>query len=115
MNKLQQQADAYRAAYRFPYAQRTSNMIDRLMQRMDHHLVSTQYFHGTRHSAELSIRGWALIHNFAPLNPYTIRQNQMWRSPAEVLNEFRYHDSWLQNLLISTSLVGKYRYPQKAL
>jgi hypothetical protein len=114
LSKVYKQAEVFRAAYRFPFAQRTSNMVDRLMQRMERHLVSTQYFHGSHYSAELSIRGWALIHNFAPFNPYTVKQNQGWRSPAKVLNEFRYHDSWLQNLLISTSLVGKYQHPQKA-
>ena len=35
---------AYRITYYFPEAHRTSNMIDRLMQRMDRHLFSTQYF-----------------------------------------------------------------------
>ena len=113
--RLYQKADAFRAAYRFPFAHRTSNMVDRLMQRMNRHLTNTQYFHGTKLSAELSIRGWALIQNFAPFNPYTIEQNMGWRSPAEALNQSRYHESWLQNLFISTSLVGKYRSPQKAL
>lgn len=90
-------------------------MIDRLMQRMEHHLFSTQYFHGDEFSAELSIRGWALIHNFAPFCPQAIEQNMGWRSPAEVLNQSRYHENWLQNLLISTSLVGLYRPPQNPL
>ena len=113
--KVYQQAAAFRIAYRFPLAHRTSNLIDRLMQRMDRHLFSTQYFHGDLRSAELSIRGWALIHNFAPFNPYTVKRHAGWRSPAEAMNQFRYHDNWLQNLLISTSLVGKYRPPQNAL
>jgi len=52
---------------------RTSNMLDRLMQRMDMHLFSAQYFHGFLSSAELNIRAWALILNFAPLNPITIK------------------------------------------
>jgi hypothetical protein len=29
-----------------------------------------------------------------------------WKSPAERLNGHRYHDDWLQNLLVSTSLGG---------
>ena len=113
LQKIHQQADAFRAAYRFPFAMRTSNMIDRLMQRIDKHLSSIQYFRRSRHSANLSIRAWALIHNFAPFNPYTRKQNG-WQSPAEALNEFSYHECWLQNLLISTSVVGLYRAPQKA-
>ncbi|MCK5229973.1 MAG: hypothetical protein KAR13_06890 [Desulfobulbaceae bacterium] len=81
-------------------------MTDRLMQRMDRHLFSTQYFHGTFSSAELNIRGWALINNFAPSNPLTVKKYGGIRSPAERLNGFCYHDNWLQNLLISASLGG---------
>ena len=36
--------------------------------------------------------------------------SQGWRCPAERLNQRRYHDCWLQNLLISASL-GGYRRP----
>jgi hypothetical protein len=35
-----------------------------------------------------------------------VRDNDGWRSPAERRNEHRYHDDWLQNLLISASLAG---------
>ena len=54
------------AAYNHPQAHRTSNMVDRLMQRMDRHLFSTQYFHGSVDAAKLSIRGLTRINNFAP-------------------------------------------------
>jgi len=70
---------------------------------MDRHLFNTQYFHGSPETAELSIRGWALIENFAPSSPHIIKKHDGWQSPAERLNQFRYHDSWLQNLLISAS------------
>jgi hypothetical protein len=36
-------------------------MIDRLMQRSDRFLFSTQYFHGNITSADKSVRAWALI------------------------------------------------------
>jgi len=110
IGKLRQNIDRYKAAYDFPQALRTSNMLDRLMQRMDRHLFSTQYFHGTMDSAQLSIRGWALIQNFAPSNPWTVKKYGGLKSPAERLNQFRYHDSWLENLLTSASL-GGYRSP----
>jgi hypothetical protein len=29
-----------------------------------------------------------------------------WQSPAERLNQHRYHDNWLHNLLVSASLAG---------
>jgi len=110
IKKLRQNIAAYKVAYDHPKAHRTSNMIDRLMQRMDRHLFSTQYFHGTMAAAELSIRGWALIQNFAPYNPRTIKKLNGSKSPAERLNQFKYHDNWLHNLFISASL-GGYRSP----
>ena len=106
LKKLRENIDAYKIAYDFPTAQRTSNMADRLMQRMNKHLFSTQYFHGSISAAELSIRGWALIQNFAPYNPKTVKRLNGLQSPAENLNRFRYNDNWLQNLLISASLGG---------
>jgi len=110
IEKLRNNIASFSIAYDFPGSHRTSNMLDRLMQRMDRHLFSTQYFHGSLSSAELSIRGWALILNFAPSNPTTIKKHNGSQSPAERLNQFRYHDNWLQNLLISASL-GGYRSP----
>ena len=82
-------------------------MAGRLMKRMDRHLFNTQYPHGSLETAELSIRGWTLIENFAPSNPHSIKKHDGWQSPAERLNQSRYHDSWLQNLLISAR---KWRY-----
>jgi hypothetical protein len=110
ISKLRENLSSFTITYDFPKAHRTSNMIDRLMQRMDKHLFNTQYFHGDKSSAELNIRGWALILNFAPLNPFTVKKHGGLQSPAERFNKFRYHDNWLQNLLISASL-GGYRSP----
>jgi len=110
IGKLRNNLRSFTTAYDFPDAHRTSNMVDRLMQRMDKHLFNTQYFHGNKLSAELNIRGWALILNFAPSNPFTVKKHKGLESPAERLNKLRYHDNWLQNLLISASL-GGYRSP----
>lgn len=112
IKKLKENISGYCPTYDFPQAHRTSNMIDRLMQRMDRHLFTTQYFHGSFQAAELSIRGWALIQNFAPWNPRTVKINDGFQSPAERFNEFQYHKNWLQNLLISASL-GGYRSPPR--
>jgi len=49
-------------------------MVDRLMRPMDKHLFCSQYFHGSLEAAELSIRAWVIIQNFAPSNPYTIKK-----------------------------------------
>ena len=107
--KLYKTCDSYAIAYHFPNAHRTSNMLERLMNRMDRFLFSIQYFHGNMFSAKLAIRSWALIHNFAPLSPNAIKKHKK-KSFAEILNGYRYHDCWLQNLLISASL-GGYRTP----
>jgi hypothetical protein len=112
IGKLRTDIASFRCAYDFPEAHRTGNMLDRLMQRMDHHLFSTQYFHGSENSAETGIRGWALITNFAPSNPYTVKKYEGLRSPVERLNRFRYHDSWLHNLMVSASMGGFRTPPQ---
>ena len=110
IKKLKKNIKFYSSYYDHVGAHRTSNMIDRLMQRMDRHLLSIQYFHGTYGSAELNIRGWALINNFAPSNPATVKKYFGKKSPAERLNGFFYHENWLQNLLISASL-NEFRPP----
>jgi len=108
---LRSQAASFSVAYDFPGAYRTSNGLDRLMQRMDRHLFATQYFHGSLAAAEYSIRAWALVYNFAPTNPHTTQIHGGLNSPAERLNQSRYHDNWLQNLLISGSQKGVFRPP----
>ena len=115
IGKLRSNLPKFSRAYDFPGSHRTSNMIDRLMQRMDRHLCSIQYFHGNRDSANLSIRAWALIQNFAPFNPITIKQHKDYLCPAEKVNGFRYHDNWLHNLLISASLGGCRSHPPNPL
>lgn len=87
-------------------AYRTSNMLDRLMHRMDKWLYNGQYFKGHRLSAERSIRSFALIQNFMPSCPATIKKREGWVSPAAFINQKQYADSWLQNLITSASLNG---------
>ena len=101
-------------AYAHPGCYRTSNLGDRLLRRLDYHLYCTQHLHGTPAAAEQGLRGWALIHNFAPSCPETVRESPGLRSPAERLNGMHYHAEWLQNLLISASLGGYRRPPRKA-
>ena len=105
---------AFVRAYDHPGCHRTSNLVDRLLRRLDYHLYCTQHLHGTAEAAEQGLRGWALIHNFAPSCPETVRESPGLRSPAERLNGMRYHAEWLQNLLISASLGGYRRPPRKA-
>jgi hypothetical protein len=105
---------AFVVAYAHPGCHRTSNLVDRLLRRLDSHLYCGQHLHGSTVAAERGLRGWALIHNFAPSCPWTERGTPGLRSPAERLNGKRYHPEWLQNLLVSASLGGYRRAPQKA-
>ena len=102
--------DRWSIAYHHPKGHRTSNMLDRLMRGMNRYFDHGQHFHGSREACWLHSRAWALLWNFAPWHRATARKNQGWRSPAERLNHHRYHECWLQNLLISASLAG-YRRP----
>ena len=97
-------------AYLHPDGHRTSNMLDRLMRGMNRYFDRGQHLHGSREACRLHCRAWALLWNFTPWHPATTRKNDDWRCPAERLNQHRYHDSWLQNLMISASL-GGYRCP----
>jgi hypothetical protein len=97
-------------AYLHPGGHRTSNMLDRLMRGMNRYFDHGQHLHGSPKACRLHCRAWALLWNFAPWHPATARKNQGWRCPAERLNRHRYHECWLENLLISASL-GGYRCP----
>ena len=93
-------------AFDHPTGHRTSNMLDRVMRGMNGYFDRGQHFHGSSEACRRHCRAWALLWNFAPWNPATTRENKNWRCPAERLNQHRYHEEWLQNLLISASLGG---------
>ena len=103
ISKVCGNAHDYAIAYDHPHCLRTSNMLDRLMQKMDRYLFMMRYFHGHLDSAELSIRAWALAHNFLPFCSRSDRYKS-FSSPVHQLTQTTYHDNWLQNLLISASL-----------
>lgn len=115
IERLEKYKQVYAVAYDYEGAYRTSNQADRLMQRLEKRLYETKYFKGTIESARLNIRGWALIQNFAPWNPFTIKKYNGWQSPAENLNQKRYHIDWLQNLLVSASVHRFQHTPQNLL
>jgi len=54
-------------------AHRTSNMVDRLMRFLDRAFFNAQYFHGLPESAENRVRALALLWNFCPSSPQTVR------------------------------------------
>jgi len=105
--KLCSKADRFVLAFDYPNAHRTSNMIDRLLDPLDRCLYAAHYFHGHLLSAEYQVRAWALLHNFQPFCPRANIREQ-FQSPFHRLNGFVYHDNWLHNLLVASSLGGRY-------
>jgi hypothetical protein len=104
---LKAKAPQFNVTFQLPFAARTSNQVDRLMNYQDRILYAMQYFHGTLDAAKQGLRAMALLWNFHPycrkvqaLEPHSM-------SPFEDLNGFRYHDNWLRNLLIASSLNGR--------
>jgi hypothetical protein len=93
-------------AYRHPGGHRTSTLLDRVMRGMRRYFDQGLHLHGSLPAAGRHVRAWALLQNFRPWSPEASRVNGGWHSPAERLNRHRYHDDWLQNLLVSASLGG---------
>ncbi len=81
----------------------------------DRAFFNAQYFHGFRESAERRVRALALLWNFCPSSPETVKKHSGKCCPAERLNQKRYADNWLQNLLISASMNGTKGYQQNPL
>ena len=76
------------------------------MRAMNRYFDGGQHLHGSLEAAERHCRAWALLYNFLPWSPATTRANNGRHCPAERLNQHRYHDNWLENLLVSASLAG---------
>jgi hypothetical protein len=106
VRKMCGRAGEYGQAYDHPGGHRTSNMLDRVMRAMNRYLDDGQHLHGGEEACKRHARAWALLYNFRPWHPATAKKNGGWRCPAERLNEHRYHEDWLQNLLAHASLNG---------
>jgi hypothetical protein len=105
LEKLWNRTESYVVAYDHPGCHRTSNAVDRPMNRLCRLMYAGRGLHGHQDSSELRLRGWALLMNF---RPYAPRSNHLRThdSPAHRLNGRRYHEHWLHNLMASTSLMG---------
>jgi hypothetical protein len=106
VQKLCGRSKEYAKAYSHPGGHRTSNMLDRAMRGMNRYFDSGQHLHGGKQACERHVRAWALLYNFRPWHKAVAKSNGDRRCPAERLNRHRYHDDWLQNLLVSASLGG---------
>jgi hypothetical protein len=103
--KLWNKTDEYAVAYEYPGCRRTSNAVDRPMNRLRRLLYAGRGLHGHQASSQHRLRGWALLLNFRPFAPRSNHPRDH-QSPAHRLNKKRYHEHWLHNLCISTSLLG---------
>jgi hypothetical protein len=99
--------------YDHPDGHATSNMLDRLMRSQNKYFDRGQHFHGDLKSANLRSRAWAILHNYGPWCPESVKDNDGAKCPAERLNKKRYADNWLQNLLSATSGTTKNHIPKK--
>ncbi|WP_337175096.1 hypothetical protein [Paludisphaera sp.] len=106
VEELRGRSREYAAAYSHPGGHRASNMLDRVMRSMNRYFDDGRHLQGGAEARDLHCRAWALLYNFRPYHPAVTRKNDGRRCPAERLNEHRYRDEWLQNLLISASLGG---------
>lgn len=104
--KLAKRADQYALSYQHPGCHRTSNLVDRLMNRLTRLLYQGRGLHGHQLSSELRLRGWALLNNFRPFAPRS-RQVRDFQSPAHRLNQKQYHPHWLHNLQVCASCQGR--------
>ena len=69
LEKLWAKTESYVAAYTHPGCHRTSNAVDRPMNRLCRLMYAGRGLHGHRVSSELRLRGWALLENFRPYAP----------------------------------------------
>jgi len=97
--------EALLVSYQHQKCYRTSNQVDRPMNYLDRFLYQIRYFHGNLATAQLKVRAWAMIYNFAPFCERT-RKNKKVKHRFEQLNGFCYHENWLQNLNIAASMNG---------
>jgi hypothetical protein len=113
LEKLWARTGSYAVAYDHPGCHRTSNAVDRPMNRLCRVMYAGRGLHGHQGSSELRLRGWALLMNFRPYAPRG-KCPRPFDSPAHRLNGRRYHEHWLHNLMASTSLMG-FRNPKPAI
>ena len=105
LTKLWNKTESYVLAYDRPGCHRTSNAVDRPMNRLCRLMYASRGLHGHQSSSELRLRGWALLLSFRPYAPRS-NQPRTHDSPVHRLNGTRYHEHWLHNLMASTSLMG---------
>ena len=93
-------------AYRHPGGHRTSNMLDRVMRGMNRYFDDGQHLHGSHEASRLALPRVGVAVELRALEPGHQTRPQRLAKSRRRLNKHRYHESWLQNLLVSASLAG---------
>ena len=106
--KLWNRTEQYAVAYDHPGCHRTSNAVDRPMNRLCRLMYAGRGLHGHQARSQRRLRGWALLLNFRPFARRSGRVRQE-HSRAHRLNGKRYRDRWLENLQIAASLMGHHQ------
>ena len=111
--KLWKRTEEYAVAYDHPGCRRTSNAVDRPMNRMHRLAYAGRGLHGHQAGSQRRLRGWALLLNFRPFAKRSgkVREHE---SPAHRMSGKRYCEGWLENLQVSASLMGR-RKPSPAI
>ena len=111
-SKLWKRAEEYSVAYDQVGCYRTSNQVDRPMNRIKRILYSGRGLHGHRDSSERHLRGVALLQNF---RPFAARANQQqnFECPAHRLSGKLYSKDWIENLFLAASMRGYKNTPRK--
>jgi hypothetical protein len=84
LEKLFSHADDYASSYTEPEVYRTSNQVDRPMNRLTRSLYASRGIHGHQASSERRLRGLSLLENFDPFagRPFARRSNTKRNHPS---------------------------------
>lgn len=108
--KLWNRTEEYAVAYDYPGCHRTSNAVDRPMNRLTRLMYAGRGLHGHQASSQRRLRGWALLLNFRPFANRS-GEERKHQSRAHHLSDKQYSNNWLENLQVSGSLMGHQTAP----
>ena len=115
IEKFKQKITSFQVTYQHPNAYRISNLLDRLIVRMAHHLFDTQFFMVLCNKRSLGSEHRPLFTILHLLQRERSRKHNGWQSPFARLNQQRYHKNWLHNLLVSAHRAERKRSPPNPL
>ncbi len=97
LDKLISRTDDYAVSYAESDACRTSNQIDRPMNRITRRLYASRGLHGHQATSERRLRAICLLENFRPFAPRSNTPREHYR-PAHRFNDKAYDPNWLRLL-----------------